>query len=62
MVEKEGEKRTPLAAVEDPEELKQRYRPVSSAVLLRWMGAVIGPHHDAMAAILAERGEAGEET
>ena len=61
MVEKEGEKRVPLAAVEDPEELKQRYRPVSSSVLRRWMDAVIGPHHDAMAAILAEREAAGED-
>ena len=40
---------------EDPEELKRRYRAVSSAVLRRWMDAVIGPHHDAMAAILNER-------
>ena len=47
--------------MEDPEELKQRYRPVSSSVLRRWMDAVIGPHHDAMAAILAEREAAGED-
>lgn len=54
-VEENGQRVLPLAGMEDPEELKRRYRPFSSAVLRRWMAAVIGPHHDAMAAILAER-------
>ena len=61
-MDKEEQLVPPLAAVEDPEELKRRYRPVSSPVLRRWMDAVIGPHHDAMAAILAERETAGERT
>lgn len=45
----------PLAQVEDMEELKNRYRFISDAVLRRWMTVVVGPHHEAMAAILAER-------
>jgi len=54
-VNEDGRRELPLAGMEDPEELKRRYRAVSSAVLRRWMDAVIGPHHDAMAAILNER-------
>lgn len=45
----------PLAELESAEELKGRYRAISSEVLRRWMDAVIGPHRDAMAAVLAER-------
>lgn len=52
-------KEPPIAGLEDPEELKRYYRAISSEVLLRWMDAVIGPHRDAMAAVLAER-EAAE--
>lgn len=48
-----------LAELEDVEKLKGRYRAISSEVLRRWMDAVIGPHRDAMAAVLAER-EAAE--
>ncbi len=46
----------PLAQLEDPEELKRRYRFISSPVLRRWMAVVVGPHREAMAAILEERG------
>ncbi len=50
----------PLAQVEDPEELKRRYRPFSSSVLRRWMTVVVGPHREAMTAILAERDRSGD--
>ncbi len=50
----------PLAQVEDPEELKRRYRPFSSSVLRRWMTVVVGPHREAMAAILTERDRSGD--
>lgn len=46
-----------LARVEDPEELKRRYRCVSGPVLRKWMAAVKGAHREAMAAVLAEREE-----
>ncbi len=54
-MEKEPGQDLPLAQVEDLEELKNRYRFISDSVLRRWMTVVVGPHHDAMAAILAER-------
>lgn len=54
-MEENGRRELPLAGMEDPEELKGRYRAISTEVLRRWMSAVIGPHHDAMAAVLAER-------
>ena len=47
---------TPLAQLEDPEELKRRYSPFSDEILRRWMENVTGPHREAMAAILRERG------
>lgn len=50
----------PLAQLEDPEELKRRYRAISSSVLRRWMTVVVGPHRNAMAAVLAEREAAAE--
>lgn len=56
-MEQEPGQDLPLAQVEDLEELKNRYRFISGAVLRRWMDVVVGPHHDAMAAILAERNE-----
>ncbi len=49
----------PLALVEDWEELKRRYRPFSAPVLRRWMTVVVGPHREALAAILEERGGQG---
>ncbi len=52
----ERPKELPLAQVEDREELKRRYRFVDSAVLRRWMTVVVGPHREAMAEILRERG------
>lgn len=54
-------KEPPLAELESAEELKGRYRAISSEVLRRWMDAVIGPHRDAMAAVLAEREAADDE-
>lgn len=54
-MENEGWRQLPPAGMEDPEELKRRYRAISSEVLRRWMGVVVGPHHAAMAAVLAER-------
>ncbi len=54
-VDKDGWREAPLAEMEDPEELKRRYRAISSEVLRRWMGVVVGPHRSAMAAVLAER-------
>ena len=54
-MEKDGRQETPLAQVEDLEELKRRYRIISSPVLRRWMTVVVGPHWKAMAAILKER-------
>ncbi len=56
-VDKDRQRELPLAGLEDPEALKRSYRVISSEVLRRWMNAVTGPHHDAMAAILAEREE-----
>ena len=47
---------TPLAQLSDRAELEQRYSAFSDEILLRWMEAVTGPHRDAMAAILRQRG------
>ena len=52
----DGGKELSLAQTEDLEELKRRYRIFSTPVLRRWMSVVIGPHRNAMAAILKERG------
>jgi len=46
---------TPLASLEDPEELKARYRVFSSETLSRWAALVKGPHREAMLAVLEER-------
>lgn len=48
-----------LAELEDAEKLKSRYRAISSEVLRRWMDVVVGPHWEAMAAVLAERDGTG---
>lgn len=45
----------PLGQVEDPEELKDRYRVFSSETLERWSTLVKGPHREAMLDILRER-------
>lgn len=58
-MDKETRGELPLAQVEDPEELKKRYRPFSDPVLRRWITVVVGPHREAMAAILAERERSG---
>ena len=52
----DGGKELPLAQTEDLEELTRRYRIISTPVLRRWMSFLIGPHRNAMAAILKERG------
>ena len=55
------EKERPLAQVEDMEELKERYRAFPSEKLRRWVELVVGPHREAMAALLRERdGLSGE--
>lgn len=59
-MEKDGWRDPPLAHIEDMEELKRRYRAISSPVLRRWMSVVVGPHRSAMAAVLAEREAAVE--
>ncbi len=51
----EQDKQLPLGRVEDPEELKARYRIFSSETLARWAALVKGPHREAMLAVLAER-------
>lgn len=53
----DGRKELSLAQTEDMEELKRRYRIISTPTLRRWMTVVIGPHRNAMAAILRERGQ-----
>ncbi len=45
----------PLGQIEDPEELKDRYRVFSSETLKRWSTLVKGPHREAMLSILRER-------
>ncbi len=52
---------TPLTQVEDPEELKRRYRMFSDQVLRRWSEVIVGPHREAISAILQERENAGKE-
>ncbi len=47
---------TPLAQVEDLEELKRRYSGYDDATLRRWMEAVKGSHRAAMEALLKDRG------
>jgi len=56
-MEQDEPRQAPLAQLEDQEELKKRYAFVSSRVLRRWMSVVVGPHREAMAALLRERGE-----
>ncbi|MCI8651473.1 MAG: hypothetical protein HFF05_03390 [Oscillospiraceae bacterium] len=47
---------TPLAQVEELEELKRRYGIYDDQTLLRWMEAVKGSHQTAIAELLKERG------
>lgn len=47
----------PLAQVEDQETLIRQYRVFDSRTLLRWSQVIVGPHREAMEAILRERGE-----
>lgn len=54
-MEQEKKERLPLGQVEDTEELKRRYRLFDCHTLERWAALVVGPHHDAMAAVLRER-------
>ena len=51
-MEQDEPRQAPLAQLEDQEELKKRYAFVSSQVLRRWMSVVVGPHREAMAALL----------
>ena len=47
----------PLAQVEDREALIRQYRTFDSRTLKRWSQVIVGPHREAMEAILRERGE-----
>lgn len=51
------EQERPLAQVEDIKELKERYRAFPSEKLTRWAQLVVGPHREAMEALLRERGQ-----
>ncbi len=58
-MEQKTENGLPLGQIEDPEELKRRYRIFSDQTLERWVTLVVGPHREAIAAVLRERrGEA----
>lgn len=46
---------TPLAQVQELEELKRRYRIYNDEILRRWIKAVTGSHRQAMEEILRER-------
>lgn len=52
-----GPRPTPLAQVEELEELKRRYGIYNSETLQRWVTAVTGSHREAMAQLLKERAE-----
>ncbi len=54
-MEQETRGQLPLGQVEDLEELKRRYRVFSDDTLERWADLVIGPHREAIAAVLRER-------
>ena len=47
----------PLAQMADREALMRQYQYFDSNTLRRWAAAVVGPHREAMMAILRERGE-----
>ena len=50
---------TPLAQVQELQELKKRYGIFNDETLRCWMAAVKGLHRRAMEEILRERGEGG---
>lgn len=52
-----GSQERSLAQVEDLAELKKRYGVFSCEKLLRWAQLVVGPHREAMEALLRERGQ-----
>ena len=47
----------PLAQLEDRGALIRQYQCFDSRTLLRWAQAVVGPHREAMEAILRQRGD-----
>ena len=47
----------PLAQVEDQDVLVRQYRAFDSRILHRWRQVIVGPHREAMEAVLRERGE-----
>lgn len=47
----------PLAQVEDQGELIRQYGAFDSRTLRRWSQVIIGPHREAMVAVLRQRGE-----
>lgn len=47
----------PLAQVEDRDVLVRQYRAFDSRILHRWRQVIVGPHREAMEAVLRERGE-----
>lgn len=47
----------PLAQLEDREALIRQYRVFDSRTLKRWSQVIVGPHREAMEAVLRERGE-----
>ena len=53
----EHQGKIPFAWLEDPEELKRQYCSFDTRTLRRWAQAVVGPHREAMLAVLRERGE-----
>lgn len=56
-MDEELERALSLAQMEDVEELKARYRCFSDQVLEKWRQAIVGPHREAMEAVLRERRE-----
>ena len=52
----EHQGKIPFAWLEDPEELKRQYCSFDTRTLRRWAQAVVGPHREAMLAVLRERG------
>ncbi|MDE6107606.1 MAG: hypothetical protein K2F83_02890 [Oscillospiraceae bacterium] len=47
----------PLAQLEDKGALMRQYQYFDSNTLRRWAQAVVGPHREAMIAILRQRGD-----
>lgn len=47
----------PLAQVEDRKALVRQYRAFDSRTLKRWSQVIVGPHREAIEAVLRERGD-----